>query len=127
MSNNVALTAGPGFTLKTSLGGSDLPPIESGWISRDGFCVGDRFADLQHVSPENFGSLSAQVIGVVFHERRAAFKAAAHHLHGPDQRRGLPVPLCPEAVAAAHQTLHRQAGQLRQPVQVLERGGEGLE
>ena len=30
------MTAGPGAASKTSRTGSDLPPIESGWISHDG-------------------------------------------------------------------------------------------
>ena len=50
-----------------------------------------------------------------------------HHLHGPHQRGRLPVAFGAEAVAVGHEPLHGQPGQLRQPVQVLEGVGEGLE
>ena len=43
------------------------------------------------------------------------------------QRGRLPVALAAEAVAVGHQPLHREPGQLRQAVQVLEGGGEGPE
>ena len=45
---------------------------------------------------------------------------AQHH-------RGLPVALGAEAVAVGHQPLHRQPGQLAQPAEVLEVGGERAE
>ena len=67
------------------------------------------------------------MIGVVLHERRTTREARSHHLHCPDQRRGLPVAFGTEAVAVCHQTLHRDSGQLLQAVQVLERVGECFE
>ena len=45
----------------------------------------------------------------------------------PDHDRGLPVALGAEAVAVGHQPLDREPGQLAQPVEVLERVGEGAE
>jgi hypothetical protein len=45
----------------------------------------------------------------------------------PDQHRRLPVPFGAESVAVRHQPLHRQAGQLLQPAQVLEVGRESPE
>ena len=55
------------------------------------------------------------------------FSPALMTFMSADQRGRLPVPLGAKAVAIAHQTLHRHSGQLRQPVQVLEGRGEGLE
>src|SRR5277367_4916633 len=87
----------------------------------------DRRADLQHVSAENLMSLRRQMICVVFHERGAARQSFAHHFHGPDQRRGLPVALRAEAITFGHQALRPKARELPEPVQVLERRRKTLE
>jgi hypothetical protein len=78
-------------------------------------------------APSNLPAALRQVIGVVLHERGAAQLALGHHLHRPHQRHGLPVALAGEAVAVGHQPLRREARQLPEAVQVLERVGEALE
>ena len=87
----------------------------------------ERRAYLEHVRAEDALAARRQVIGVVLHQRRAAGQAGAHDLGRPDQHRRLPVPFGAESVAVRHQPLHRQAGQLLQPAQVLEVGREGPE
>ena len=54
-------------------------------------------------------------------------RPTGHDLHRPQQRRRLPVAFRAEAVAVGHEALGGNAGQLRQPVQILKRGGEALE
>ena len=68
-----------------------------------------------------------EVVRVVLHERRPARQPGRHHLEQPDQHRALPVPLGAEPVAVGHQALDRDPRQLAQPVEVLERVGEGPE
>ncbi len=90
--------------------------------------AGDRLAHLEHVRPEDeVVAALVEVVGVVLHERHAARQAVGHDLHRPDHGGGLPVALRTEAVAVAHQPLDGEAGQLGQPVQVLEGVGEGDE
>ena len=54
-------------------------------------------------------------------------RPAGHDLHRPQQRRRLPVAFRAEAVTIGHEPLGGNAGQLRQPAQILKRGGEALE
>ena len=62
-----------------------------------------------------------EVIGVILHERGAALQAGGHDFHRAHQRAGLPVAFGAEAIAVGHQPLRRNARQLRQPVQDLQR------
>ena len=75
-------------------------------------------------APRIFSVPGRQVVGVVLHERRAAGQPGRHRLERAQQHRGLPVALAAEAVAVGHQPLHGEAGQLAQPAEVLEVGGE---
>ena len=83
-----------------------------------------RRADLEHVRAEDLLLARDQVVGVVLHERRAAGQPVGDHLERAQQHRGLPVALAAEAVAVGHQPLHGEPGQLAQPAEVLEVGGE---
>ena len=83
-------------------------------------------ADFQHVRAQDFAAVS-QIVGVVFHERRSTGQAGAHHLHGANQRGGLPVSFGAKAVSIGHQALHGDAGKLREAVQVFECIGESSE
>src|SRR5262249_39404250 len=65
-----------------------------------------------------------QMIGIVFHERRAALESLTHDLHGTHQGCSLPITLRSKAVAVSHQPLHCNSWELSQSVQVLERIGE---
>ncbi len=76
---------------------------------------------------EHLHAVGSQVVGVIFHERRAVGQPGGHHLHRAHQRGGFPVALAAEAVAFRHQALNGQAGQLRQAVQILKGIGEALE
>ena len=122
------MTAVPGWASKTSRTGSALPPIDSGWISRRGRVRRDRLADLEHVRAQHeIVASGVEVVGVVLHEGHAAGQAVGHDLHRPDHGGRLPVAFGAEAVAVAHQALDGKAGQLGQPVEVLEGVGEGDE
>ena len=68
-----------------------------------------------------------EVVGVVLHEARAAGEPGAHDVGDAHEDRGLPVALGAEAVALGHEALHREARQLLQRAEVLERRGEGAE
>ena len=126
ISSRVALIAGPLGTLKTSRAGSFLPPIESGWISRLGFAAAIEAHTSSMCAPSTFGFFLAQIIGVIFHEGSPALQTGSHHFHGAHQRGGFPIAFRAKAVAIRHQALDRQAGQLRQAVQVFEGGGKGF-
>ena len=89
--------------------------------------LGDARTDLQHMRAQHLPAAGGQVIGVVLHKGRAARQALGHHLHRPHQRGGLPVAFAGKAIAIGHQPLRREAGQLLEPVQILERVGERLE
>ena len=67
------------------------------------------------------------MIRVILHERGAAGQARGHDLHRAQQRRRLPIAFRAEAVTIGHEALGGNAGQLRQPVQILKCGGEALE
>ena len=67
------------------------------------------------------------MVGVIFHERCAAFETSAHHLHRTQQRRRLPVAFRAETVAIRHQTLGGDAGELLHAVQDFEGVGETFE
>jgi hypothetical protein len=117
--NQAALRRRSGRASKTSRAGSALPPMPSGCTSQRGG-RGDGGADFQHVRAQHQRPRGVEMVGVIFHERRAARQAGGHHLHRPHQGAGLPIAFGPEAVAFGHEPLHREAGQLLQPVQVLE-------
>ena len=65
-----------------------------------------------------------EVIGIVFHKGVAAGEAAAHGLHGADEGGCFPVPFAGEAIAAAHEALGGDAGELGHAVEVFEGIGE---
>ena len=79
----------------------------------------------EHVGAQGLGPPGAEVVGVVLHERDPARPPRRHHLERPQQHRCLPVALGAKAVALCHQALHGYPGQLAEPPQVLEVGGEG--
>ena len=66
-----------------------------------------------------------EVVSVILHKRSAARAIARHDFEDVQQGSGFPVAFAGEAVALRHQTLHRQARQLRHAVQRLEVGGKG--
>jgi len=92
-----------------------------------GLSVGDRGADLEHVSTEDFAALGVEIIGVIFHEGGAAFEADCHDFHRTHEGCGFPVTFSAEAVAIGHEPLNRQTRQLQQAVQVFKGRGKGLE
>ena len=98
--------------------------MPSGWISIFGFSEAMRRADFQHVRAEHERVRGIEVIGVVLHERGAAFEPVGHDFHDADERGGLPIAFPGETVAVFHQALHGEAGQLFHAVEVLEGGGE---
>jgi len=103
-----------------------LPPADAQRVDLEPRpLAGDRGADLEHVRTEDQLVAAREVVRVVLHERHAARQAGTHHLERADHRCGLPVTLGPEAVAVGHEPLDREAGQLAQAVEVLERVGEG--
>ena len=64
--------AGPGGTLNTSRAGSALPPMPSGWISSEGLPSAIDGQIFEHVRAEHLHAARDEMVGVVFHERRAA-------------------------------------------------------
>src|SRR6202034_3215641 len=92
----------------------------SGW-----FFVCDRGAHLEHVSPQ-YLSTTLQVIGVIFHKGSSALETVAHDLHRSHKSCCFPVALRAKAVAGFHQTLNSDSRELRQPVQIFKRVGEGM-
>ena len=87
----------------------------------------DARANFQHVRAEHDLVVRLQMIGVILHERRAAFQPARHDLHRADERGGLPIAFGGETVTVRHQALRRDAGQLHQAVQIFKRRGEAFE
>ena len=115
-SSIAATTAGPGAAVKTSRTGSCLAADrERVDLARRPF-RGDRGADLEHVRAEHLRAGRRQVVGVVLHERRAAGRPVAHHLHDADERGRLPVAFGAEPVAVGHQPLDGDPGKLLQAV-----------
>jgi len=75
--------------------------------------------NLQHVSPEHFAAFGMEMIGVVLHERRAAFQSGRHDFHGADQGAGFPIAFRAKAITVGHQPLRRHTRQLLQSVQIF--------
>src|SRR5690606_4004530 len=67
------------------------------------------------------------MIGIVFHKRIATLQAGAHHFHGTNECRCLPVALSPESIPLFHQPLYGNAWQLGYPMQVFKCIGEAFE
>ncbi|CAH0308448.1 hypothetical protein SRABI106_03970 [Rahnella aquatilis] len=65
-----------------------------------------------------------EVVGVILHERSAAFQTAGHDFHDAQQGRRFPVTFATKAVAFLHQTLDCQPGQLFHAVQIFKVGRE---
>ena len=84
----------------------------------------DAGADFQHVRAQDFHGIWVQMVRVIFHERHTPAQPRGHHFHRPHQRGGFPIALRAEAIAVGHEPLHGDAGQLGQPVQILECVGE---
>jgi hypothetical protein len=84
-------------------------------------------AHLEHMRAQNPRVGRVEMVGVVLHEGRSARQAPCHDLHEAGHDRGLPVALRPEPVAVGHQPLGRDAGQLLESVEVLERVGDRTE
>ena len=87
------------------------------------FVAGNRRVDLEHVCAKDGLMALAQVERVVFHEDRAVI--VGHDLQEARQGRRLPVALCAESVAIAHQELSSEARQLLEALEVLEVRREG--
>ena len=85
---------------------------------------GNGWADFKHVRSKHLRRVR-EVVGVVLHERGASGHAVSHGLHDADQRCGLPVALTGEAIAVSHEPLHRNAGELRDAMQIFKGVCEG--
>ena len=127
MSERPTTTDGPGRAVNTRRTGSSRPPIDERVDLAARPCGADARADLEHVGAEHLRARGAEVVRVVLHERRAAVEADRHRLDDADERGGLPVALAPEAVAVGHEPLRRDARELAQRAEVLERVGERAE
>src|SRR5580704_677013 len=80
--------------------------------------VRDRWTHLQHVSAQHLCP-TFQVIGVVLHERNAAFESVTHHFRCTNKSRCFPVAFSAKAIAIGHQALDCDALEYAQTMEIL--------
>jgi len=91
------------------------------------FAVGDGRADFQHVRAEDLLVLRIEMICESSMNEVPPGRPMAMTFIARNSAAVFQSPSAPKAVAIGHEPLGGNAGQLRQPAQILKRGGEALE